>query len=288
MTHYITLSACSVSVQREKYQREQEKLKEEWEKAQREVEEEERRHHEEVRKTDTGGNRDPTDPSHIRFIIQYGDRSSAPHQPSAPCDTIVLSLADWERKQEVLEKQADQSNRHSPDQVNTAAQQNGQRTEPQESQTATPQLQFIQDGSWSNKTKERQEDLKKTASLDRKQSPPQSQTTKMRRTGSCENVLGTHPSKSPTPSQDTPPPSPSRSVSGKKLCSSCAHPLGKGAAMIIESLGLYFHIQCFKCGICKGLLGDSSAGTDVRIRNGLLNCQECYIKSRAAGQPTTL
>lgn len=30
------------------------------------------------------------------------------------------------------------------------------------------------------------------------------------RTGSCENVLGTHPSKSPTPSQDTPPPSPSR------------------------------------------------------------------------------
>ncbi|XP_026118200.1 LIM and calponin homology domains-containing protein 1-like [Carassius auratus] len=111
----------------------------------------------------------------------------------------------------------------------------------------------------ANKTKERQEDLKKTASLDRKQSPPQSQTTKMR-----------------------------RSVSGKKLCSSCAHPLGKGAAMIIESLGLYFHIQCFKCGICKGLLGDSSAGTDVRIRNGLLNCQECYIKSRAAGQPTTL
>uniref|UniRef100_A0A9J8BXQ2 LIM and calponin homology domains 1a n=1 Tax=Cyprinus carpio carpio TaxID=630221 RepID=A0A9J8BXQ2_CYPCA len=283
----------------EKYQREQEKLKEEWERAQREVEEEERRHHEEERQileeTVT-----PLTPRTSGLSSSVVTEAPSLTQPSAPRDTIVLSLADWERKQEVLEKQEvpekqevlekqeNRSNRHSPDQVITAAQQNGQRTEPQESQTATPQLEFIQDGSWSCKSKGRQEDLKKTASLDRKQSPPQSQTTKMRRTGSCENVLGTHPSKSPTPSQDTPPPSPSRSVSGKKLCSSCAHPLGKGAAMIIESLGLYFHIQCFKCGICKGLLGDSSAGTDVRIRNGLLNCQECYIKSRAAGQPTTL
>ncbi|XP_058628703.1 LIM and calponin homology domains-containing protein 1a isoform X4 [Onychostoma macrolepis] len=275
----------------EKYQREQEKLKEEWERAQREVEEEERRHHEEERRileeTVT-----PLTPRTSGLPSSMVTEAPSLTQPSAPHDTIVLSLADWERKQEMLEKQAqtNQSNglTHSPDQVITPARQNGQRTEPQESQTATPQLQFIQDGSWSCKSNDRQEDLKKTASLDRKQSPPQSQTTKMRRTGSCENVLGTHPSKSPTPSQDTPPPSPSRSVSGKKLCSSCAHPLGKGAAMIIESLGLYFHIQCFKCGICKGLLGDTSAGTDVRIRNGLLNCQECYIKSRAAGQPTTL
>ncbi|XP_051755010.1 LIM and calponin homology domains-containing protein 1a isoform X9 [Ctenopharyngodon idella] len=275
----------------EKYQREQEKLKEEWERAQREVEEEERRHHEEERRileeTVT-----PLTPR--TSVLSSSSVTEAPSltQPSAPHDTIVLSLADWDKKQEMLEKQAEtnQSNSvtNSPEQVITPAQQNGQRTEPQESQTATPQLQFIQDGSWSCKSKGRQEDLKKTASLDRKQSPPQSQTTGMRRTGSCENVLGTHPSKSPTPSQDTPPPSPSRSVSGKKLCSSCAHPLGKGAAMIIETLGLYFHIQCFKCGVCKGLLGDTSAGTDVRIRNGLLNCQECYIKSRAAGQPTTL
>uniref|UniRef100_A0A9J8AMG0 LIM and calponin homology domains 1a n=1 Tax=Cyprinus carpio carpio TaxID=630221 RepID=A0A9J8AMG0_CYPCA len=275
----------------EKYQREQEKLKEEWERAQREVEEEERRHHEEemriLEETVT-----PLTPRTSGLSSCMMTEAPSLTQPSAPHDTIVLSLADWERKQEMLEKQAqtNQSSRltHSPDQVITPAQQNGQRTEPQERQTATPQLQFIQDGSWSCKSKDRQEDLKKTASLDRKQSPPQSQTTRMRRTGSCENVLGTHPSKSPTPSQDTPPPSPSRSVSGKKLCSSCAHPLGKGAAMIIESLGLYFHIQCFMCGICKGLLGDTSAGTDVRIRNGLLNCQECYIKSRAAGQPTTL
>ncbi|XP_073803034.1 LIM and calponin homology domains-containing protein 1a isoform X35 [Danio rerio] len=280
------------SIECEKYQREQEKLKEEWEKAQREVEEEERRHHEEERRileeTVT-----PLTPRTSVLSSSCGTEAPSLTQPSAPHETIVLSLADWERKQEMLEKQAQtgQSNglTHSPDPVIAAAQQNGQRAEAQESQiTATPQLQFIQDGSWSCKSKGRQEDLKKTASLDRKQSPAPSQTTGMRRTGSCENVLGTHPSKSPTPSQDTPPPSPSRSVSGKKLCSSCAHPLGKGAAMIIETLGLYFHIQCFKCGVCKGLLGDTSAGTDVRIRNGLLNCHECYIKSRAAGQPTTL
>nr|XP_033802427.1 LIM and calponin homology domains-containing protein 1 isoform X3 [Geotrypetes seraphini] len=79
-----------------------------------------------------------------------------------------------------------------------------------------------------------------------------------------------------------------RSVSGKKLCSSCGLPLGKGAAMIIDTLNLYFHIQCFKCGICKGELGDVTTGTDVRIRNGLLNCNDCYIRSRTAGQPTPL
>ncbi|XP_056316699.1 LIM and calponin homology domains-containing protein 1a isoform X3 [Danio aesculapii] len=248
----------------EKYQREQEKLKEEWEKAQREVEAEERRHNEEERRileeTVT-----PLTPRTSVLSSSCGTEAPSLTQPSAPHETIVLSLADWERKQEMLEKQAQtsQSNglTHSPDPVIAAAQQNGKRAEAQESQitTATPQLQFIQDGSWSCKSKGMQEDLKKTASLDRKQSPAPSQTTGMR-----------------------------RSVSGKKLCSSCAHPLGKGAAMIIETLGLYFHIQCFKCGVCKGLLGDTSAGTDVRIRNGLLNCQECYIKSRAAGQPTTL
>ncbi|KAG7264308.1 hypothetical protein CRUP_020994 [Coryphaenoides rupestris] len=74
-----------------------------------------------------------------------------------------------------------------------------------------------------------------------------------------------------------------RSVSGRKLCSSCGRPLGKGAAMIIETLDLFFHIQCFKCGVCKGQLGDTTTGTDVRIRNGLLNCHQCYVRSRCAG-----
>ncbi|XP_030643549.1 LIM and calponin homology domains-containing protein 1a [Chanos chanos] len=272
----------------EKYQREQEKLREQWERAQREVEEEERRHNEEEKRILE------------ETVAPLTPRTSALSSPgqgegqtlsSPPQDTIVLSLADWERKQELLEKQVEMSQSNGLGHTRSPVQQNGQKDGPQEhNQSATPQLQFIQDPSWGSKSESRhqQSDWKKTASLDRNQSPAQSHTTGMRRSGSYENVLGTHPSKSSQSSTDTPPPSPSRSVSGKKLCSSCSHPLGKGAAMIIESLGLYFHIQCFKCGICKGLLGDTSTGADVRIRNGLLNCHECYIKSRASGQPTTL
>ncbi|XP_045887135.1 LIM and calponin homology domains-containing protein 1-like [Micropterus dolomieu] len=112
-----------------------------------------------------------------------------------------------------------------------------------------------------------------------------------RRSGLIDNNVGHSSSNPPTacpPPPDTLPPAPNRSVSGKKLCSSCGQPLGKGAAMIIETLSLYFHIQCFKCGVCKGQLGDTTTGTDVRIRNGLLNCHQCYIRSRSAGQPTTL
>ncbi|MEQ2168318.1 hypothetical protein GOODEAATRI_013068 [Goodea atripinnis] len=37
-----------------------------------------------------------------------------------------------------------------------------------------------------------------------------------------------------------------RCVSGKRLCSGCSNPLGRGAAMIIDTLGLFFHMQCFK------------------------------------------
>ncbi|XP_066514843.1 LIM and calponin homology domains-containing protein 1a isoform X5 [Hoplias malabaricus] len=271
----------------EKYQQEQERLKKEWEKAQKEVEEEERKHYEEERRIleETVA---PLTPH--TTTLTSPSKTEAPPLPMPPHDTIVLSLADWEKKQELLEKQTKKhGEEHSSDQAEAVApaQQNGQGAEHQESQSATPQLQFIPDASWSSKPESKPE-WKKTASLDRNLSSSQTQPPRMRRTGSYENILGSHPSKSSPSSQDTPPPSPSRSVSGKKLCSSCAHPLGKGAAMIIETLGLYFHIQCFKCGVCKGLLGDTSTGTDVRIRNGVLNCQECYIKSRAAGQPTTL
>ncbi|KAL7855751.1 hypothetical protein AOLI_G00193550 [Acnodon oligacanthus] len=271
----------------EKYQQEQERLKKEWEKAQKEVEEEERKHNEEERRIleETVAPLTPRASGLSSPSVKEGPQLSTP-----PHDNIVLSLADWEKKQEKLEKQTKKNGtEHSSDHTEAIApaQQNGQRAEHQESQSATPQLQFIQDGTRSSKSDSKPE-WKKTASLDRNLSPSQTQPPRMRRTGSYENILGTHPSQSLPSSQDTPPPSPSRSVSGKKLCSSCAHPLGKGAAMIIETLGLYFHIQCFKCGVCKGLLGDTSAGTDVRIRNGVLNCQDCYIKSRAAGQPTTL
>ncbi|TRY54369.1 hypothetical protein DNTS_011130 [Danionella cerebrum] len=47
----------------------------------------------------------------------------------------------------------------------------------------------------------------------------------------------------------------SRLVSGRRLCCRCQQPLGKGAAMLIDSLELCFHIACFKCVRCRAELG---------------------------------
>ncbi|XP_030643154.1 LIM domain only protein 7 [Chanos chanos] len=78
-----------------------------------------------------------------------------------------------------------------------------------------------------------------------------------------------------------------RSVSGRKICTYCDSPLGKGAAMIIESLGLCYHLHCFKCVECRSDLGGSEAGAEVRIRNRQLYCNSCYIRCKA-GQPTSM
>ncbi|XP_023609435.1 LOW QUALITY PROTEIN: LIM and calponin homology domains-containing protein 1 [Myotis lucifugus] len=66
------------------------------------------------------------------------------------------------------------------------------------------------------------------------------------------------------------------------ISSSSADQLNSDLAELTNSAGKR------KCGICKGQLGDAMSGTDVRIRNGLLNCNDCYMRSRSAGQPTTL
>ncbi|XP_068274500.1 LIM domain only protein 7 isoform X3 [Nyctibius grandis] len=79
----------------------------------------------------------------------------------------------------------------------------------------------------------------------------------------------------------------SRSVSGKKICSYCNNVLGKGAAMIIESLGLCYHLHCFKCVACGCDLGGSRSGAEVRIRNNKLFCNDCYVRFKT-GQPTSM
>ncbi|KAL8189922.1 UNVERIFIED_CONTAM: hypothetical protein K2H54_027093, partial [Gekko kuhli] len=73
----------------------------------------------------------------------------------------------------------------------------------------------------------------------------------------------------------------SRSVSGKRVCSYCKNVLGKGAAMIIESLGLCYHLHCFKCVACECDLGGSQTGTEVRIRNNELFCNDCYLRFKS-------
>nr|XP_055101173.1 LIM domain only protein 7 isoform X4 [Symphalangus syndactylus] len=98
---------------------------------------------------------------------------------------------------------------------------------------------------------------------------------------------------SPTPKSHSPSASQSgsqlrnRSVSGKRICSYCNNILGKGAAMIIESLGLCYHLHCFKCVACECDLGGSSSGAEVRIRNHQLYCNDCYLRFKS-GRPTAM
>ncbi|XP_076021835.1 LIM domain only protein 7 isoform X3 [Genypterus blacodes] len=96
------------------------------------------------------------------------------------------------------------------------------------------------------------------------------------------------PTTSPEPMSETRAPQQNtRSVSGRKICTFCENPLGKGAAMIIESLGLCYHLSCFKCIDCKSDLGGSQAGAEVRIRNKQLYCNTCYMRFKT-NQPTAM
>ncbi|XP_061643235.1 LIM and calponin homology domains-containing protein 1-like isoform X4 [Phyllopteryx taeniolatus] len=249
----------------EKYQREQEKLKEEWEKAQREVAQEEKRYQEEE-----------------RLILEETVAPLTPQSSAPPAsegqDTIVRSLADWERKQEQVEKLS----KGSAESAECRLRENDRTSDISTADDSfrTARSSASQSSCLHNGQKLHQM-AAKTSALVKKQ--PDADTAKPtrpageRRSVPASSNAGRSPSKPPSPSVDAPP---NRSVSGKKLCSSCGQPLGKGAAMIIESLSLYFHIDCFKCGVCKGQLGDTSTGTDVRIRSGLLNCHQCYIRSR--------
>ncbi|XP_032418513.1 LIM and calponin homology domains-containing protein 1-like isoform X2 [Xiphophorus hellerii] len=237
----------------EQYQKEQEKLKKEWEKAQLEVEEEERKHNEEERR-----------------ILE---ETVAPLSPSASVQRQLERMATAPFSAE--------ENNNAAVRGNVSLQQNGQKIHTGSEDQHASKLHFFQDPGCDEQLPQKQE-MWKTSSLDR--SPQTNQMQNVKRSESHDAVAGNQ-DVSPSAPQ---PPSPSRCVSGKRLCSGCSKPLGRGAAMIIDTLGLFFHMQCFKCGVCKGQLGDATAGTDVRIRNGLLSCYECYIASRGRGQPTPL
>ncbi|KAM5147154.1 LIM domain only protein 7 isoform 8-T8 [Callospermophilus lateralis] len=109
-------------------------------------------------------------------------------------------------------------------------------------------------------------------------------------TGGITNQTPAPRSHSPSTPQPQPQPGTqprSRSVSGKRVCSYCNNILGKGAAMIIESLGLCYHLHCFKCVSCECDLGGSSSGAEVRIRNHQLYCNDCYLRFKS-GRPTAM
>ncbi|XP_053109663.1 LIM and calponin homology domains-containing protein 1 isoform X16 [Hemicordylus capensis] len=300
----------------ERYQKEQDKLKEEWEKAQKEVEEEERRYYEEERKI--------IEDTVVPFTVTSSSAeplstSSSVTDGNGTVNAIDMSNSEEEEKQKegrtlkklfceqdgasFLKNKEYEQWKENVSAVNKVAylETSNQRGNEQDQQTSTPECmsstgmtlplcqEMLQNQQLLTKQSPHAPDTRqKNLPLEDHLGLPIKSTREHRRAGCQENFRTGPPSPcSPTiPSQSLN--RYKRSISGKKLCSSCGHPLGKGAAMIIETLGLYFHIQCFRCGICKGQLGDAASGTDVRIRNGLLNCNDCYIRSRTAGQPTTL
>ncbi|XP_074922598.1 LIM and calponin homology domains-containing protein 1 isoform X2 [Chelonoidis abingdonii] len=302
----------------EKYQKEQNKLKEEWEKAQKEVEEEERRYYEEERKIieDTvvpftvssssaellSTSSSVTEGNGTMTMMELSNsheeekQKEIKRQEKLPWEQESASLAKNKKSEPCLEKKSSVNKvptEHPETILQRESEQDHQVSVMEHSSPVILNLPLTQDVSWSQQLLTKQsphisEEVRQKTSLDQSTGQQDNSPGERRRTGYHENFRPKLSSPcSPTP-QNHSPNRYQRSVSGKKLCSACRLPLGKGAAMIIETLGLYFHIHCFRCGICKGQLGDAASGTDVRIRNGLLNCNDCYIRSRTAGQPTTL
>uniref|UniRef100_A0A2I3HWD9 LIM and calponin homology domains 1 n=1 Tax=Nomascus leucogenys TaxID=61853 RepID=A0A2I3HWD9_NOMLE len=268
----------------ERYQKEQDKLKEEWEKAQKEVEEEERRYYEEERKI--------IEDTVVPFTVSSSSAdqlstSSSMTEGSGTMNKIDLGNCQDEKQDRRWKKsfQGDDSDLLLKTRESDRLEEKGSLTEGALAHSGNPVSKGVREDH----------------QLDTEAGAPHCGTNPQLAQDPSQNQQISNPTHS---SEDVKPKtlpldksinhqieSPSerrKSISGKKLCSSCGLPLGKGAAMIIETLNLYFHIQCFRCGICKGQLGDAVSGTDVRIRNGLLNCNDCYMRSRSAGQPTTL
>lgn len=269
----------------ERYQKEQDKLKEEWEKAQKEVEEEERRYYEEERKI--------IEDTVVPFTISSSSADQLSTSSSVTEGSGTVNKMDLENcheeEQETRQKKPFQGGN------------NGLLPETRESGPLEEKGRLIQ-GALTDSENAVSKGTHQNDQLDTEagaphcgvnpqlaQGPSQNQQVSNPPVNTLEDVTPkTLPLDNSINHQIESPSERRKSISGKKLCSSCGLPLGKGAAMIIETLNLYFHIQCFRCGICKGQLGDAMSGTDVRIRNGLLNCNDCYMRSRSAGQPTTL
>uniref|UniRef100_A0A8C4LNT1 LIM and calponin homology domains 1 n=1 Tax=Equus asinus TaxID=9793 RepID=A0A8C4LNT1_EQUAS len=270
--------------QKERYQKEQDKLKEEWEKAQKEVEEEERRYYEEERKI--------IEDTVVPFTISSNsaDQLSTSSSMTEASGTVnKMDLENCREEEETRQKkpfQEDNNDLLLKTREGDPVEEKGSLTQGALTHSENPGSKGIHQGDqWDAEAGAPPCGVNPQLAQD----PSQNQPVSNPPMHILEDVKPkTLPLDKSINHQIESPSERRKSISGKKLCSSCGLPLGKGAAMIIETLNLYFHIQCFRCGICKGQLGDAVSGTDVRIRNGLLNCNDCYMRSRSAGQPTTL
>nr|XP_024101646.2 LIM and calponin homology domains-containing protein 1 isoform X7 [Pongo abelii] len=270
----------------ERYQKEQDKLKEEWEKAQKEVEEEERRYYEEERKI--------IEDTVVPFTVSSSSAdqlstSSSMTEGSGTMNKIDLGNCQDEKQDRRWKKsfQGDDSDLLLKTRESDRLEEKGSLTEGALAHSGNPVSKGVHEDHQLD-TEAGAPHCGTNPQLAQSSDPSQNQQISNPMHSSEDVKPKTLPLDKSINHQMESPSERRKSISGKKLCSSCGLPLGKGAAMIIETLNLYFHIQCFRCGICKGQLGDAVSGTDVRIRNGLLNCNDCYMRSRSAGQPTTL
>uniref|UniRef100_A0A2K5BYU1 LIM and calponin homology domains 1 n=1 Tax=Aotus nancymaae TaxID=37293 RepID=A0A2K5BYU1_AOTNA len=270
--------------QKERYQKEQDKLKEEWEKAQKEVEEEERRYYEEERKI--------IEDTVVPFTISSSSADQLSTSSSVTEGSGAMNKIDLENCQDEKQDRRWKKSFQGDDNDLLLKTRESDRLEEKGSLT---QGALVHSGNPVSKGVHEDHQLDTEAGAPHcgtnpqlAQDPSQNQQVSNPMHSAEDVKPKTLPLDKSINHQIESPGERRKSISGKKLCSSCGLPLGKGAAMIIETLNLYFHIQCFRCGICKGQLGDAVSGTDVRIRNGLLNCNDCYMRSRSAGQPTTL
>ncbi|XP_054340441.1 LIM and calponin homology domains-containing protein 1 isoform X7 [Pongo pygmaeus] len=270
----------------ERYQKEQDKLKEEWEKAQKEVEEEERRYYEEERKI--------IEDTVVPFTVSSSSAdqlstSSSMTEGGGTMNKIDLGNCQDEKQDRRWKKsfQGDDSDLLLKTRESDRLEEKGSLTEGALAHSGNPVSKGVHEDHQLD-TEAGAPHCGTNPQLAQASDPSQNQQISNPMHSSEDVKPKTLPLDKSINHQMESPSERRKSISGKKLCSSCGLPLGKGAAMIIETLNLYFHIQCFRCGICKGQLGDAVSGTDVRIRNGLLNCNDCYMRSRSAGQPTTL
>ena len=61
----------------------------------------------------------------------------------------------------------------------------------------------------------------------------------------------------------------------------CVHPvLGKGSAVVVESLNLLFHHQCFHCSICLKPLKCEDVGTNIKVRGCNVHCEDCSFNDK--------
>uniref|UniRef100_A0A2K6GIK2 LIM and calponin homology domains 1 n=1 Tax=Propithecus coquereli TaxID=379532 RepID=A0A2K6GIK2_PROCO len=261
----------------ERYQKEQDKLKEEWEKARKEVEEEGRRYYEEERKI--------IEDTVVPFTVSSSSADPLSASSSVTNSSGAMNKKDLENCQD--ETQEKRQKKPFPEGDNDLLLKPREGDSPEQKGSVTH-------GALAHSENPVSKGIRQEPQLDTEagaphhgpnpqlaQDPSQNQQTSNPAMHAAEEMKPKSlPLDKSVNHQIESPSERRRSISGKKLCSSCGLPLGKGAAMIIETLNLCFHIQCFRCGICKGQLGDAVSGTDVRIRNGLLNCNDCYVRSR--------